>query len=115
MANDQDINRIIDMIDRKIRALSQARKVLVEEFGGGKVELSRPETPELFTRKLALTSKEKIAELLTREGPLPRKAIAEKTALRHGTLSFALNDKRLFRLKDGKWYLAEGGGDTGKE
>jgi hypothetical protein len=106
----QEISRIIEMIDRKIRALTQARQTLIDEFGDGKTELLPPlrrTTPSLADVRQQMTRKDAVIKLLRDEGPLSRKEIIDKTGFPEGTIAYVLNDKDVFISMEDKWHLVE--------
>jgi hypothetical protein len=108
---DQDIAKIVELIDKKIKALTVTRQTLIAEFGNGKAET----TPSLFklnaghieqtTKKT--TRKDGVINLLREQGPMARKDIIAKTGFSAGTIAFVLNDKKTFISKDEKWHLVE--------
>jgi sulfite reductase alpha subunit-like flavoprotein len=107
MAN-QEIEKIIEMIDKKIRSLNQAKQILIAEFGLGKAE-TIPGISMLKTHVVVKnpTRKDIVSNLIKEQGPLSRKEILEKTGLPKGTIAFVLNDKKRFYSKDVKWHLVE--------
>lgn len=119
MAN-QEIHKAIEIIDRQIHRLTQARQILIEAFGGTKDESTLPlpfvessiksEVKKLATKRVrtAPTRKDMVANLLKERGPLSRKEIMESVDMPHGSISFVLSDKDTFELKGEKWHLVEG-------
>jgi len=101
----QDINTIVEAIDKKIKSLAQAKKVLLEEFGNGTVQATL-KLPSFETEGKTETRKESIIRILKENGPLARKDIKAKTGFPSGTIAFTLNDKDTFVNKNGKWDLA---------
>lgn len=103
-----EIEKAIDLIDRKIAELQRAKRTLFEAFG----ERSGQAEMELLTssrsKKKKDTRKKAIVKMLQEEGPLSRSEIIQKTGFPLGTISTTLNDKDTFNSKDGKWYLIEG-------
>lgn len=97
---DQDISKIIELIEKKIKALTVTRQTLIDEFGNGRTEL----IPSLSGKK-ELTRKDAIEKLVREQGPMSRKEIVHKTGFPDGTVAFVLNDKKRFVSKDGKWHI----------
>jgi hypothetical protein len=96
---DQDVSKIVELIDRKIKALTVTRQTLIDEFGnGGKAK------PGLTMAKEALSRKDTVEQLLLQHGPMTRKEIMECAPdIPEGSISFVLSDKKRFVPKDGKW------------
>ncbi len=108
---DHDIAKAIERIDKKIKSLNQAKRILLEEFGGEEIAMSKRtkcSTPSLnFNKPGGKTRKEVLKELIVVNGPLTRREIIEKTGFPKGTLAYVLNDKNLFCNIDGKWHLTK--------
>jgi hypothetical protein len=110
---DFDLEKAIQAIDRKIAELQHAKHVLVESFGGTTSSLNVTLPPIVMTAKVVNggtspqggTRKETIVDLLSKEGPLGRSEIHKKTGIPLGSIAAALNDKKTFISKDGKWSL----------
>ena len=102
MANNE-IEKTIKMIDQKIRALENTKRVLIEEFGGGQPMLPLREAKGVKEE----TRKDKMIRLLKDEGSLSKKEIVTKTGFPTGTIGFVLNDKKIFYHADNKWHLVE--------
>ena len=112
MAN-QEIEKIIEMIDKKIRSLNQAKQILITEFGlekGG--EITGVSFIKSETKLKHPTRKDIVANLIKEHGSLSRKEILEKTGLPKGTIAFVLNDKEKFYAENNKWHLVEEKEDT---
>jgi hypothetical protein len=104
-----DMEKAINLIDHQILELQKARRILVEAFGekgssSGSRDLNRP-LP--FSRKTESTRKQAIIKLLQEQGPLTRSEILQKSGFPLGTISTYLNDKTVFKSKEGKWHLIE--------
>ena len=114
MVTDDEISKaMIERIDKKIKALTQAKQAILDAFSN-KNETTSPmlfndanvSSGVIVTRKNP-TRKDTVAALIQREGGLSRKDIIEKSGLPKGTIAFVLNDKNIFMSKDDKWYLKE--------
>jgi hypothetical protein len=105
---DPDILKAIEIIDKKILSLQQARNQLAQAFG---VEYSSP--TRVATRGSAQfngsatgpkSRKETLAEFLIVNGPMARPDIVAQAGIPEGTVSYCLSDKRFFiQLDDGRW------------
>ena len=106
----QDIERAIDLIDRRIVELQRAKRTLIEAFGEKNASVAMP-SPGASKG----TRKETIIKLLQEEGPFTRSEIIEKTRIPKGTVATVLNDKSRFKSKKGKWHLVERKEETGQQ
>ena len=118
---DFDLEKAIMAIDRKIESLEQAKQVLVELFGDNSIKTSSrfqatvPTAPKLPVRRAHLpkpptppvTRKQQVIELLSKEGPLGRTEIHNKTGIPEGSIAMVLNDKNTFKSIEGKWHVIE--------
>jgi hypothetical protein len=115
---DPEIQKAIDIIDKKIQSLQQARNQLALAFGVSEQKPSSPEpqvirTPTTVTRTLISIPaqkprKEALAEFLIQNGPMSRSDIVAKAGLPEGTISYCLNDKRFFeQMENGDWAATE--------
>jgi hypothetical protein len=109
---DQDITRIIELIDKKIRALTVTKQTLIDEFGNGQsTSLPLPfktpvRLPKLIrTTPTEATRKDSIEKMLREHGPMTRKEIMDSSGFPQGTVAYVLNDSNRFISKDGKWYV----------
>lgn len=109
---DQDISKIVELIDKKIKALTVTRQTLIAEFGNGKSE----PTPSLFKQVnmehleqevKKVTRKDAVEKLIREYGPMSRKEIVKKSGFPIGTIAFVLNDENRFISKDGKWHVVK--------
>ncbi len=101
----QDINRVIEIIDQRITSLQQIRKMLLDEFGiGNNLSATGIVTQAQIFGKTG-SRKNAVKTLLEKEGSLGIREIIQKTGFPRGTITAALNDKRIFGNKEGKWYL----------
>jgi len=116
MAN-QEIHKAIEIIDRQIQKLTQARHILVEAFGGRDettlplpFESLKSDIKQMVGKRFrtAPTRKDMVVNLIKERGPLSRKQIIESVDMPMGSISFVLSDKETFELKDDKWHLVEG-------
>lgn len=107
---DSDISKIIELIDKKIKALSITKQTLIDEFGNGKPEVSRP-FPRATLADIdvhQLSRKDAVAKLIREQGPQSRREIIEKTGFPEGTVAYVLNDKNRFvSTQDDKWDIVE--------
>ncbi len=102
----------INRLEKEIFRLRAFRNTFVKEFSS--------EEPSLFSQAISTndavplhelhpdkppTRKQTVVNLLKCDGALTRKDIAIKTKFTHGTLSYVLNDKKLFKNTYGKWKL----------
>lgn len=102
----QDINTIVEAIDKKIKSLMQAKKVLLEEFGNGTAQATL-KLPNFEAEKKTETRKESMIKILKENGPLARKEIAEITGFPKGTIAFTLSHNKEFESRNGKWHLKD--------
>lgn len=110
-----EIEEAIRLIDQKINDLQKAKQTLIETFGPRFVRRIPPDSPQYTSMFPTSTQEEKMAEgrkgqianLIKEHGPLSSREIMERTKLSRGTVSYVLNDKAMFRLEEGKWYLIE--------
>lgn len=102
----QDINTIIEMIDKKIKSLAQAKKVLLQEFGNGIAQATLT-LPHFEAEGKTETRKESMIRIIRENGPLARKDIIKTTGFPKGTIAFTLSDKKTFASRNGKWHLKE--------
>lgn len=106
-----ELEKILYQIDKKIKALEQAKRVLLEEFGDHRKPLSTQpsltgiEKSEMEESPKKKTRARELIDLLTQEGPLTRSEIITKTNIPKGTIATALNDKKVFYHEGNKWYL----------
>lgn len=105
-----ELEKIIFQIDKKIKALEQAKKVLHDEFGEHRsvimqASFAESDGIEKGTSTKKKSRKQAIVDLIIQEGPLTRAEIVSKTGLPLGTIAFVLNDKRTFYNEGGKWNL----------
>ena len=106
------IDKVIKVIERKIRSLENIKKVLIDEFVG----VGESEKLSLFPMEKSVqseTRKQRIIRLLQEEGSLSSKAILEKTGIPRGTINFVLNDKDIFYSNGGVWNLVAKKTDKG--
>lgn len=112
---DQDISKIIELIEKKIKALTVTRQTLIDEFGNGRTEPMPSLSGKVSMANLAqvkeLTRKDAVEKLILEQGPMSRKDIVHKTGFPDGTVAFVLNDKKRFISKDGKWHIIGRGGE----
>lgn len=120
---DPEVLKAIEIIDKKIQSLLEARNRLAMAFG---VELSAPlshPTPSLAESKQPAAPlrppgslvpppqsgrKVQLAEFLLEHGPLTRLEIVDKAGLPEGTVSYCLNDKRFFEQdENGNWKITD--------
>jgi hypothetical protein len=109
---DQDIAKIVELIDKKIKALTVTRQTLIAEFGNGKAETTPPLFKQMDKARFEetvrkVTRKQSVEKLLREQGPMARKDIIAKTGFSAGTVAFVLNDKTTFVSKNEKWHLIE--------
>lgn len=108
-----DIQKAIELIDRKIAGLQTVRDALISEFGdvhsssSEKKTSSIPDSPRSSDGPKPPTRKEQIIKLLEVEGPLSRSEIVKKSGIPEGTVANTLNDKVTFESLLGKWRLKE--------
>jgi len=110
MTVDPEVQRIIEIIDRKILALWEARKELEAEY-----ELEPNNQINAIALHADINSsirlpagqksrKMQLARFLEESGPMTRKEIILNCGFSEGTVSYCLNDRALFtRLSDGRW------------
>jgi hypothetical protein len=79
--------------------------MLLDEFGIGNSLASTTIINQASIFGKTGTRKDAVKTLLEKEGPLGIKEIIHKTGFPRGTITAALNDKRIFANKEGKWYL----------
>lgn len=96
----EDIEKAIQLINRRIGELEKAKHTLIEAFG----EKSQIATPSGVGK---ITKKEIIRKLLQEEGPLTSSEIKRRTNIARGTVSTVLNDKTTFKNRKQKWYVIE--------
>lgn len=103
----EEINRIIELIDYKIKELTHAKKVLIEQFGIKRNESVKTQfsTSEGGEETKPPTRRAGIIAAFEKHGPMSKKELIEKTGFPRGTVAFTLNDKETFEPKEGKWYL----------
>jgi len=114
---DTEVLRAIEIIDRKIQSLQNARNQLAHAFGVDSSPLTGMEPTEAtlaavkprihaptFGPVQQKPRKEALAEFLRANGPTSRGEIVLKAGLPEGTVSYCLNDKRFFvQLENGDW------------
>lgn len=107
---DQDITKIIELIDKKIKALTVTRQTLIDEFGNGRLE-SFPQLPLMQHRHRETNKKQSrkdtVEKLIREQGPMSRKEIVEKSGVPKGTVAYVLNDRNRFVSKGNKWHIKE--------
>jgi hypothetical protein len=103
---DQDISKIIELIDKKIKALTLTKQTLINEFGNGGRYESFIHNEHKGTNKKS-SRKDTVEKLLREQGSMSRKEIIEKTGFPTGTIAFVLNDKERFVSKNGKWHVVD--------
>lgn len=115
-----DIENAIKLIDVKIEELKNAKRTLLEAFGGKPVQKEKassqshiPQASKVLKEIEGTTRKDKLIKLLETEGPLSRSVILEKTGFPKGTISFLLNDKNTFFSENGRWHLIKEKKDPG--
>jgi hypothetical protein len=117
---DPDIKQAIEIIDRKILSLQQARDQLARAFGfqsiPNQLGIQFSERPEPIlasaippaSRQTSTPRKEALADFLIEHGPMSRVDIVAKAGIPEGTVSYCLADKRFFaQLDDGSWDVTE--------
>jgi len=118
---DPEIQTAIDIIDKKILSLQQARNQLALAFGMEQSAspkttpvqrplLDKPINPRSFTSAVQVQQprKEALAEFLIKSGPMSRADIVNKAGLPEGTISYCLNDKRFFeQMANGDWDVTQ--------
>jgi len=109
-----ELEKIIYQIDRKIKALEQAKKVLLEEFGEQRLGTSQLSLPSLSASGKGIVGKspkkktrtQEIIDLLNQEGPLTRSEIRAKVTIPSGSMATVLSDKNtFFHDEGGRWHL----------
>jgi hypothetical protein len=106
---DPDIQKAIEIIDKKIQSLQAARNQLAQAFG-----IADTPQPSQMQMKLVppnaapqqLPRKEALAAFLIQNGPMSRSDIVIKSGIPEGTVSYCLNDKRFFEQIDGGLWTA---------
>jgi hypothetical protein len=114
MAADPDIQKAIEIIDRKIQSLLVARNQLAQAFGIADAPQSQP-SQQLQMRLVPpnaapqqLPRKEALAAFLIQNGSMSRSEIVSRSGLPEGTVSYCLNDKRFFeQSEDGVWSVTD--------
>ncbi|MDQ2841662.1 MAG: hypothetical protein M3Y72_11610 [Acidobacteriota bacterium] len=109
---DTDIAKAIEIIDRKIASLLQARNQLAQAFG---IELStaltvtatqasRSSIVAFIPGNHQKSRKQSLVQFLKDNGPSSRAEIIARAGLPAGTVSYCLSDKRFFlQLANGDW------------
>lgn len=105
-----DIQKAINLIDRKITGLQRAKQALLDEFEDGNTstdqnKMSARSVSSHHPGKPKTTQKMRLIKLLQAESPLTRVEIVEKSGIPKGTIASLLNDKETFEGQDGKWQL----------
>jgi hypothetical protein len=110
---DPDIQKAIEIIDKKIQSLQAARNQLAQAFG---ITETVPPQPSQLQIKLMpanaassqLPRKEALAAFLIQNGAMSRSEIVSRSGIPEGTVSYCLNDKRFFeQSEDGLWSATE--------
>ncbi len=112
---DPDIQKAIEIIDRKIQSLQAARNQLAHAFGIEESAQSVPKPSQLQIKLVPpngasqhLPRKEALAAFLIQNGPMSRADIVARSGIPEGTVSYCLNDKRFFEQSaDGLWSATE--------
>jgi Winged helix-turn-helix DNA-binding len=92
------VEQTIALIDTRISVLQTIKRDLIREFADSSVA----------HRYLSKGRRAALIQFLQLNGGTTRREIVEKTGIPVGTVSFLLNDKRIFTRSNGKWNLIEG-------
>jgi len=114
MALDPEIQAAVNLIERRIAKLQQAKDLLIGEFSrNGTAQTDHAETVRAgqvrVQHQMPLlspkTRKAQIRDFILAAGASRRSEIVEKTGIPEGTVSYVLNDDKVFRHIDstGKW------------
>jgi hypothetical protein len=118
---DADILQAIRIIDDKIASLQEARDRLASAFGiNGNLNasiygsgnlaahLERTANSNPLTAPVRGTRKTQLAQMLMERGPSSRVTISNSFGIPEGTVSYCLNDKKLFEQNEkGDWDITE--------
>ncbi|MBZ5676433.1 MAG: hypothetical protein LAP61_19500 [Acidobacteriia bacterium] len=116
---DPEIQKAIEIIDKKIQSLQQARNQLALAFGVGEqrgfisphaqaMASAQTNLPQPIIEAPQKPRKEALADFLIKNGPMSRAEIVSKAGLPEGTISYCLSDKRFFtQLDNGDWDATE--------
>jgi hypothetical protein len=108
---DPDIQKAIEIIDKKIQSLQAARNQLAQAFGITDVPQPSQMQMKLVPPNAApqqLPRKEALAAFLIQNGPMSRSDIVVRSGIPEGTVSYCLNDKRFFEQnEEGLWTTTE--------
>ena len=121
---DPEVARFVEYLDDRIRALQEIKDSIVERFAEEgslhKRLLRAPSGSDLIQPNPNLflgagshgngsrgqgTRKEQTANFVRAHGACTRTEIREGTGIPVGTLATVLNDKTMFRNRNGKWHL----------
>jgi hypothetical protein len=125
MALPPEVTKTIQALDKKIRALEETKKRLMDTFGEpvlspqngsngtAKTNSTPPASttaPQQFASGAAgVSSTEKLRVFLTTHGPATRKDILDKSGVPDGSISYllraGLKDGKIRQREDNKWEL----------
>jgi len=125
MAIPSEVKKTIEIINEKIESLVKLRDSLMCEFG---ITEARDRREAIDDRQLPMpipirpvttsnrnTRKQQVIEYIGAHGPRSRKEIAAGLGIPEGTVSYVLNDRKLFfPASRGKWDVLPTGGNTGE-
>lgn len=128
---DPEVARFVEYLDDRIRALQEIKDSIVERFAdadslakrvlrarhsepntkparsGGNLLLEAPHGNSGNGQRGPGTRKDQIVNFLRATGPSTRSEIRDGTGIPVGTLATTLNDRTMFRNREGRWHLIE--------
>ena len=103
-----EIDLKIEEAEKHLKSLRDFRRTYVNELMGTYIALTSKEIAsrrKISDKNHKLTKMQTVINFLKEGGPKPRKDIVAKTRYSHGTLSFILSNKKVFKNEEGVWSL----------
>lgn len=114
MALPSEVRKTIQALNKKIQALEETKRRLLETFGEPlsahvpeKTNGNRPANPTapvpVGQPPIMLSSSEKLVMFLRNHGPATRKEIIERSGVPDGSISYLLKNGKFRQREDEKW------------